>query len=275
MYLLTTPGEVDPVQVEAEVVREHLGGHRLAGPARPGEEHRDPPAARELGPEPPPLVHLEPLADLAGDLVELAGKVVAAGRCRPSRSAARCAGPGRPASEPAWRRDARTRSAVVTGSALGRRLLQRRRPRPAGWTVARTRTARRGRAHPRRPGRSRARARRAIARRSPKASGPATSTMSRRRRRPSGAALPAMTKLSRSRRTSASTRVVGRARASTYRANADRTASRSMARSSESAVRRGRREARARSSSVQLEPEPSRTGFGEDVPAAIPRRRRG
>src|SRR2546430_3528262 len=37
--------QIDPVEVEAELGGEHLGGHRLSRSARPGEERADPEAA--------------------------------------------------------------------------------------------------------------------------------------------------------------------------------------------------------------------------------------
>ena len=53
MYLLTTADEVDRVQVEAELAGDDLGGHRLAGAGRAGEERGACRALRELAGEAP------------------------------------------------------------------------------------------------------------------------------------------------------------------------------------------------------------------------------
>ena len=56
MYLLTTDDEVDLVELEAELAGEDLGGQRLAGPGRAGEQDVQALAERELVVEAPVVV---------------------------------------------------------------------------------------------------------------------------------------------------------------------------------------------------------------------------
>ena len=107
MYLSDDPGQVDPIQVELEIAREHLGGHGLAGAAGPGEQRGDPAAAPESPAEAPALVHLGAIRHLSRDLAELPEQVVgdhdvvpARDRRQPLRHVVQAAGrlvaPGRP-----------------------------------------------------------------------------------------------------------------------------------------------------------------------------------
>ena len=57
-------GEIDAVELEMQLVREHLGRHRLAGAALAGEERRDAQSARALPGKPPPLEDGEPMAQM-------------------------------------------------------------------------------------------------------------------------------------------------------------------------------------------------------------------
>ena len=49
-------GEIDAIEIEPQVAREHLGRHGLAGAARAGEQRADAAAAVELGAEAPALI---------------------------------------------------------------------------------------------------------------------------------------------------------------------------------------------------------------------------
>jgi len=62
--------QVDPVQVEPEVVGEDLRSERLAGPASADEQGRDPQAAGAGGTEPPRVIDHGPIADLDRELTE-------------------------------------------------------------------------------------------------------------------------------------------------------------------------------------------------------------
>ena len=134
-------GEVDPVEVEAQVRGDDLGGHRLAGPARPREQGGDAAAATELGPEPPGLVDAAALLDLVGELAQLRADVgvdddvvPAPGGLDPARELVE-PGPGlRPARVP----QAGAGDAVVVAAA-------RRGPRSRRSPPARSRTAGRSR----------------------------------------------------------------------------------------------------------------------------------
>ena len=53
--------EVDVHQVKVEVPGDHLGGHRLAGAARPGEQRRRAEPARRARGEPPVVQHRGPV----------------------------------------------------------------------------------------------------------------------------------------------------------------------------------------------------------------------
>ena len=55
--LVDDGGEVDRVEVEAQLAGDHLGGHRLAGPRRPGEQRRDALAAATAALHAPRLEH--------------------------------------------------------------------------------------------------------------------------------------------------------------------------------------------------------------------------
>ena len=63
-------GEVDDVQLQVEVVRDHLGGHRLAGARVAGEQGGDPDAATAAGPHPPVSEHLLPVPGPQRDLLQ-------------------------------------------------------------------------------------------------------------------------------------------------------------------------------------------------------------
>ena len=60
MYLLTTVRQVDLVQVQPQLAGDDLGRHGLAGARRPGEEHVQPLAQRQLAVEAPVVVDLWP-----------------------------------------------------------------------------------------------------------------------------------------------------------------------------------------------------------------------
>ena len=68
MYLLTTAGQVDAIEVEPQLVGEHLGGHGLAGAAGAGEQGADAEAACALGGEAPRIMHCGTMADMDRDL---------------------------------------------------------------------------------------------------------------------------------------------------------------------------------------------------------------
>ncbi len=62
--------QVDAMQVEPQVVGDHLGGHRLAGAAGAGEQCADAQAAADPVGEAPAVVHGVPVSDLVCDLVQ-------------------------------------------------------------------------------------------------------------------------------------------------------------------------------------------------------------
>ncbi len=62
--------QVDAVQIQPELPCQHLRGHRLTGPARPGEQRADPQPAGGACRESPVVVYQRPPADLVGELTE-------------------------------------------------------------------------------------------------------------------------------------------------------------------------------------------------------------
>jgi hypothetical protein len=64
-------GQVDLVQVEAEGVGQHIGGHRLAGTGRAGEQDGQALAHRQLAVEPPRVIDKVAVPDLIVDLTQL------------------------------------------------------------------------------------------------------------------------------------------------------------------------------------------------------------
>ena len=75
MYLLTTLARVDLVEIESELVGDDLGGHRLAGAGRAGEQRVDALAERQLAVEAPALVDHVAVPHLTADLLELGDRV--------------------------------------------------------------------------------------------------------------------------------------------------------------------------------------------------------
>ena len=75
MYLLTTDGQVDPVQVDAEVVGDDLGGHGLTGAGRPAEQRGDPLALRHHAVESPLPHDAVTVGDAQAEFVQLRGYV--------------------------------------------------------------------------------------------------------------------------------------------------------------------------------------------------------
>src|SRR5262249_18355232 len=66
-------GEIDAVEIEAKVISEHLGGHRLAGATLPGKERADAETSAHLFAKSPSIVHFAALPHLVSDLVQQAG----------------------------------------------------------------------------------------------------------------------------------------------------------------------------------------------------------
>ena len=75
IYLLTTAGELDLVEIEAELACDHARGHGLAGARRSGEQHLQAGADGDPAREPPLLVDDVPVADGGGEPLD-------AGACR-------------------------------------------------------------------------------------------------------------------------------------------------------------------------------------------------
>ena len=92
MYLLTTGCEIDPIEIELQLVGEHFGRESLAGAALAGEQRADAESATALAGESPLFVDLDPPTNLRRDLAQ--GRGCASGSTRSSHPAAgstRCA----------------------------------------------------------------------------------------------------------------------------------------------------------------------------------------
>src|SRR5439155_14002746 len=70
-------GEIDAIEIEVEVGRDDLRGHRLSGAARAREQRGDAPTTAELRAEAPRLVHASAIRDLARELAQLPADVIA------------------------------------------------------------------------------------------------------------------------------------------------------------------------------------------------------
>src|SRR5262249_37748952 len=62
--------QVDAIEIQSQLVREHLGCHRLACSARAGEEHAEPEPARTAAREAPRLEHPHAVPYMSADVAK-------------------------------------------------------------------------------------------------------------------------------------------------------------------------------------------------------------